>query len=704
MMGWILKFLLFYLLAGMSVLGASAGADQVVINSADWQDVYLGAHYAGFNNINSNFLISSEHASILLETLDTNKKNILLVESDKAPFAFSYKTSLEGAGFSVEELLASGTALNIELAKRANTSDFIVVDDSYGYNAISIAPYAAQEKFFILFANKKNIDELYGFLKANGVSRMIIYGYSDIDVKSKLAEFKPVVLNNGSRFDNNIGLLKRYKSIKQITLTNGEFIEEGIMSGKEPVLLIGRQRVPDSVVEYIKGSGIKTGLVIGTELSGVAHQLKQATNMTIFLKFGQGFAKGGSSEVKALDMFPLPKYELALDINSIKYNRATKDLEVTYENKGNMGAYLRSSIEILSSGLRLTTLGDRESAYVNRGSTLAIAYKTELNSQNLTAKITTMFGEVPGSLERVIYKEMSIGMIDALDSSSINISKVSYDKSAHKLKVRITNTGVVKTYSKTQVKFLIYGEERVMVQDKAMLLEPGASEDAVFITTLSDTNIEENPSVKVRINYGERESALIKVIEGSYPLEISGDYTILIIAILLVIILIIIGRKKNKKQNNEQKKSREDDSEIIESTDDPAVPETIDSTAVPESINDTTILEQINETAVTWPLDSTAVPESINDTTILEQTNETAVTEPLDSTAIPESINGTTVLEQTNETTVPELIDNPAVIGQKDNTAVLYIKEIQQLLVQKIRKHLLSLKTTQRLLIQKMKK
>ena len=61
-------------------------------------------------------------------------------------------------------------------------------------------------------------------------------------------------------------------------------------------------------------------------------------------------------------MFPLPKYELSIDINSVKYNRATNDLEVTYENNGNMGAYLKSSIEILSSGVRIATLGDRESS------------------------------------------------------------------------------------------------------------------------------------------------------------------------------------------------------------------------------------------------------------------------------------------------------------------------------------------------------
>lgn len=185
-MGSLLKLLLLlFLLAGLPILGASAAPDQVVINSADWQDVYLGAHYAGFNNIKSNFLISSEHAPVLLQTLDTNKENILLVESDKSPYAFRYKNVLESAGFTVDEIISSGTPLNIELAKRANTSDFIIVDDSYGYNAISVAPYAALEKNFVLFANKDNIDELYSFLEANGVGRIIIYGYSDIEVRKQ---------------------------------------------------------------------------------------------------------------------------------------------------------------------------------------------------------------------------------------------------------------------------------------------------------------------------------------------------------------------------------------------------------------------------------------------------------------------------------------------------------------------------------------
>jgi len=616
MMRLVFKILITFLLAGISILSASAAPDQVVINSGDWQDVYLGTYYAGFSDINSKFIISSEHSSFLLQMLDKNKKNILLIESDKTPFVFNFRTSLEGAGFTVEEILASGTALNIELAKRANTTDFIVVDDTYGYNAISIAPYAAQGNFFILLANRNNIEELYSFLNVNGVGRMIIYGNSDNEVRTRLAEFNPVIINNGSRFDNNIELLKRYENVQRVVLTNGEFIEESIMSGKEPVLFLGKDRVPDQVVKYIKESGIKTGMVIGTELSGVGHLLKEQTNMTLFLKFGQGFGDGGSSEIKALDMFPLPKYDLAIDINSVKYNRVSKELEVTYENKGNIGAYLSSSIEILSSGIRLTTIGDREPVYVNRGNTVSVPYKTELNGQNLTAKFTTLFGEVPGSFERVLHKEMNIEMIDVPDNSLLNISKVSYDKSAHKIKVEIKNIGKVKTFARTQIKFLVYGEERIMVQDKPMLLEPGTSKDAVFITTLSDTNIEENPQINVRVNYGEREAALIKVLEGSYPLEISGDYTIIIIAAALAIILIIILRIKRKKDKKDQQKSQDDTIAVPDAKATTSVPDAKDTTTVPDSKATATVPDAKVTTEVPGSKATTKVLDAKDTTTV----------------------------------------------------------------------------------------
>ncbi|MCX9083920.1 MAG: hypothetical protein OIN87_03870 [Candidatus Methanoperedens sp.] len=544
--GLLVLFLLYFITGN-----AIAATDQVIVNSADWQDVYSGALYAGLEGIPAKFLVTSDQAPFLITTLERSRRNILLVESSANPFAFGYKSSLEAARFNVEEIKDTGNSRNIDLAKRTQTKKFIVLDDAYGYNAISVAPYAIKNNYFVLLANNLNTDEIYSFLRSNQVAELIIYGNLDNALKQKLTEFNPDVINKGNRFDNNLEMVKRFGPAQQIIFTNGEFIESEIMSGKEPVIFVGKENVPDQVIEYIKTNDIKTGVVIGNDLVGSSHLIKEATNVTIFLKFGQGFANTGSSEVKALDMFPIPVYETNVNVKSIQYNRETRSLEVTYENNGKIGTYLRSSIELFSAGTRIATVGDIDPVLVNRENSLTISYNKDINEQDLISKITIVFGEFPRSLDRVFHIEMPVGQISIKDNSDFSISGATYEVDPHKLKIGLKNTGEVPAYGKTQVTFIVYGEEKILTQDKAMHLDPGASGVAEFITTLSETNIEENPRVKIHLNYGERESTLSKVIEENPELKIKyASYNTLI---LILFILIVIGAvyytRKNKNKN-----------------------------------------------------------------------------------------------------------------------------------------------------------
>ena len=73
---------------------------------------------------------------------------------------------------------------------------------------------------------------------------------------------------------------------------------------------------------------------------------------------------------------------------------------------------------------------------------------------------------------------------------------------------------------------------------------------------MRDTNIEENPRINVRVNYGQRESALVKVIEGNYPLLISSDYVTPILVLVLIIVVVIFQMYKTKKLGNFLKKSK----------------------------------------------------------------------------------------------------------------------------------------------------
>jgi len=74
---------------------------------------------------------------------------------------------------------------------------------------------------------------------------------------------------------------------------------------------------------------------------------------------------------------------------------------------------------------------------------------------------------------------------------------------------------------------------------------PSADDKTVF----GDEDITNNPTIKVRTYFGEREDALVKVIEGQLDLRIKGfdiiDYAPHIIILLLI--LLIIGAMRKKK-------------------------------------------------------------------------------------------------------------------------------------------------------------
>lgn len=265
--------------------------EQIVTNSADWIDVYSAMCYANLNGLDSNFVNSPEQGKIITSVLDRSKP-VHLFQSTKEPISAGYKSYLENEGFTVSSVTNSdsGKELNIELAEKIDTTKYIILDDSYGYNAISVVPYSIVSKSCVLFADSENIDEVYKFLKARNPD-IIIYGHVDRTVREKLSEFNPEIIDHGDRFEDNLAIVAKYVALsqpKQVVLTNGEFIEDEIMSGREPVMFLGRDVVPEEVVEYVNANELKVGVVIGNDLIGAAQKLKDQTDMSIFLTLKSG--------------------------------------------------------------------------------------------------------------------------------------------------------------------------------------------------------------------------------------------------------------------------------------------------------------------------------------------------------------------------------------------------------------------------------
>ncbi|TRZ91603.1 MAG: zinc ribbon domain-containing protein, partial [Methanosarcinales archaeon] len=551
------------LLMVIILLAGAAGAQpdgQVVINSAEWVDVYSAIMYANFKGMPYNFVISEPHARVMTRYMDKNR-DIRVIESDSVPYLVNYKGTLESSGYRVVEDTRSsgGKALNLKLAGELDIDNFIVVNDQYGYNAISAASYAVKSKSWVLIADRVNIDEVYGFLKERNAKKILIYGYVDRKVKEKLAEFNPEIIDKGNRFDDNLAIVRKYMELtpsEEAILTNGDFIEATIMSGQSPVIFIGAQTVPLQVIDYVKNSGIKGSTLIGNDLTNSGRVLKEAAGITIFIKFGQGRQVSGDfSLVEELDRFYLPRYELTLDVVSAQYNAATKKLEVIYRNGAKIGEFYKSSIGVLSNGERIVTVGDDAAQYIEAESDAGQAYDVDLTEYvrngGITAQVTSEFGEAPNTLNMLLSKTVDVSIVSVEDISQIEVSGIKYNTNTKRIELTIINTGTVPCYVSPSVKVLIEGDEENLRLGNALPTGEGNKITPSLRVELTDADLADNPDVQIHLAYGERPNLLIKSLDTKQTLQVSRGIPleivlVAVISLIIILISVVVVQRRRK--------------------------------------------------------------------------------------------------------------------------------------------------------------
>ncbi len=548
-----------------------------VSNSADWQDVYSTLQYSQITGSNGFFLVSTRHSTLLISQLSKTTPTFVVSSTDK-PYVVGYKNVLESRGLeTVQEIKANN--INLELAKRLpdEIKNFIVIDDSYGYNAISVAPYATISKSFVLFANKQNINLVNTFLRDREIDQLLLYGQVDREVKNTLNDLNPEIINEQDRFLNNQKIVDKYQELsiklngepkKQAILTNGEFIEQEIMSGLEPVVFIGRANVPDQVKDYMKRSDIDIGILIGNELVGSATFIRRELGISVFVKFAQSarVPTAAISPVEDLDRFYLPRYVVDMDIFDVRYNRVANRIEVTYQNKVDLSAYLKGTIT-LRYGDETQVLGDEEAVFIDKSEFKTIAYTENSEGEKLkpmtgeiTADVFTIFGESKNSLEYTLTKTVTVETVDIIDNARIEFGNVLFDKRTGKFLIEIRNTGEVDVYVNLELIDLIINDELVTLgADELLFLKVGESKFIEVTTGMGEEDLTDNPKIKIRAYYGERERSLIHILEGEFEygytglgyltgqlLKDLGKNAILYAPLILIIILLflIIGMKK----------------------------------------------------------------------------------------------------------------------------------------------------------------
>ena len=548
------------LLISLSVLGMVSAAEPtyVVSNSENWKDVYSTMLYSTLKGISSDFLVSTAHGPLLVDGINPNN-NMLIVSSKNDPFVFDYSDSFESAGFfSVEEIKVSNANLEL-IDELSSIKNFIIVGDDYGYNAIAVTTYAALTNSWVFLADKSNVDEIDSILSRKNVGELLLYGYVDTDVTETLSKYNPEIINTGDKFEDNIEITEKcfeLSDTKQVILTNGEFIEKEIVNGKNPILFTGRENVPDQIADYIKDSDIEIGVLIGNELIGAATNIRRSTGISVMVKFARGPRSkitGGVSAVEGLDLFYLPVPILDLTIHSVKYNKATSQLELTYGSGSNVPTYFKGTVT-LTSDLGKTKVGDIDPIFIAPGDFKTITYEDiSFGEDTLYADIFTLYGETASSLDRTLEESYEVGVIDVLDSCELEIESVKYNKQAQGFLVKTKNLESVDCWASIEFQdFLINGVEQTIGTENPTVLKAKQSKNILLEYSVDDADLEDNSFVDLTAYYGERKESLVNLFKGRFELGFQRfttlTYLILIsiLIILILIILMIILKKKDE--------------------------------------------------------------------------------------------------------------------------------------------------------------
>jgi len=540
----------------LAALIPAAYATTVVVNSADWMDVYSGMEFAELNGYTVKFMTSKQYATILPELIPRSE-HVIVIESQRIPYTINLAGSMGRAGYSTETLYASGgRGTNIALAKQSKATRFVVIDPSYGYNAIAVIPYAIKTHSYVLLADGRNIDQILSFLRNAQVDGLVLYGQLDEGLVAALSGFHPEVVNKGNRYKDNVEILKKYLSVApaaQLLLTDGSFIEDELMRAglmNEVTLLIGKDTVTDDTVKFVKGAGFKTGVVIGNHLSSSGKRLKDLTGLPLFIKFGQGLTRGTEAEpVHALDMFTLPVVDLNIILIKAQYNVLTKNIEITYQNNGTR-AFLRTSAGILANGERIITVGDTDVQRIESGDTTGFRYAADLTKQiadqnDLTLDLFTLYGESPDTMDHAIALTSPLQVVTVQDDCQLTLRDVQYNTRTQRFIVSVRNDGPVPCYSALELRNLI-------VNDKATnVTQPGIEQIAKGKTAvievkqrMTEVDLADNPQVLVHMNYGARQDFLLSTLESRMPLrQYTGsliDSTTILIGVIVALILVIV--------------------------------------------------------------------------------------------------------------------------------------------------------------------
>lgn len=533
----------------------------VVTNSQDWTDVQAAMQYADEND-ETPYFTRTVDGSAVLNDLPIGV-NATVVQSSQNSYLPNLDAQIRTRDYNYQETIsfAEGTELVPD-----DVQNFVVISRDRPSDVIVASPLANAIEGWVLVVDDDNLDQIEQQLE--GADQVIKVGQFQRDADQVLDQYTTETITGQNRFDLSTKIADRINEeteVESVKLSGGRYLESSVFTDSTPVLLTGTNFLAEETRNYILNSSSIGGVIaIGAELGTVAEELDNAADerendVSVYVKYGQA-TMGGSRQVQALSLFPLPTPSMDLSITAAQYVVGQDTLLATLRNPSDVDGYALNSIVIKDGqGQSVATVGDNNSRFIPADSSQVFAYDLDITEQTALAgqaEFTTNYGTTPNNLDTFVdsRKEnvfgpprvLPISTINLDDDSNLNITSVVYSPEETNFNVTVSN-GDVQSYARVDLRNVVIDGLNTTLSTDVSQLE--ADETAGFIVdaNLSREDIQDTGKVTVNANYGERESFLINTESKQATLQVAtqdesellSDDQIIVILIVLVLLIIV---------------------------------------------------------------------------------------------------------------------------------------------------------------------
>ena len=257
---------------------------------------------------------------------------------------------------------------------------------------------------------------------------------------------------------------------------------------------------------------------------------------------------------------------------SLKYNKATRQLELVLKNNKDVKTYLRPSIGILVNDELIITVGSEDVDTIDKGETKGFVFDVDLSrylSDKIEADIFVPFGAYEDALEYALTLRVPLQMIDVEDACVMDITDLKFIKSTQRFIVTVDSNRAC--YADAMLIDLIVDDEPIIVEMPGVERVDSGLSDLRIKQRMTDVDLADNPEVKTRVNYGSREDVLVKRVEKMMPLRVfetegevtgptggflaevmGGKLTVPILLLLILLLLLLLLWRRGKKRGNQR--------------------------------------------------------------------------------------------------------------------------------------------------------